>query len=196
MLGSFWSDLIGPRYALASGVFAQGIIGFIMAGLYKTLAKPENVGAFCTVYGIFLSLGEVGPGDNIGLCASKSCATGVRGQYYAIAAAMGKIGAFVGTYIFPIIEKAGGSDTVASAQYPFWVSSAFCMLMTAISIFALPHIDQDTITHEDIRFRKYLESNGWDTNQLGLLKGETYAGRPVAVTTGDEAVVTNEKSSI
>jgi hypothetical protein len=38
-------------------------------------------------------LGEMGPGDNIGLVASKTSATGIRGEYYAIAAAMGKVGA-------------------------------------------------------------------------------------------------------
>ncbi|RDW85631.1 MFS phospholipid transporter-like protein Git1 [Coleophoma crateriformis] len=196
ILGSFWSDAIGPRYALASGVFAQGIVGFIQAGLYETLAKPENVAGFCVVYGIFLSLGELGPGDNIGLCASKSCATGVRGQYYAIAAAMGKIGAFVGTYIFPIIEKAGGSNTVATAQYPFYVSSSFCILMTFIAIFCIPNIGQDTITHEDIRFREYLEANGWDTNQLGLMKDETYPGRPTMDGPGTETVASGEKTSL
>ena len=34
--------------------------------------------------------------DNIGLIASKTCATAVRGQYYGFAAAIGKVGAFVG----------------------------------------------------------------------------------------------------
>jgi MFS family permease len=172
MLGSVVSDWVGPRYALAGGVTAQGIVGFIMAGLYKTLAKPSHVGGFAVVYGIFLSLGELGPGDNIGLLASKTCATGVRGQYYAIAAAFGKIGAFVGTYVFPYIEAAGGSNTVASAQYPFYVSSALCIFSAFLALFCLPHIGQDTITTEDIKFREYLESRGWDTRQLGMLKGE------------------------
>jgi hypothetical protein len=151
-----------------------------MAGLYPRLAKPENVAGFAVVYGIFLSLGEVGPGDNIGLVASKTCATGVRGQYYAIAAAMGKIGAFVGTYIFPYIEKAGGSNKNASAQYPFYVSSSFCVLMAFIVLFCLPHIGQDTITQEDIEFRHYLETQGWDVRQLGLLQGETVDSRATA----------------
>jgi len=173
MLGSVLSDWIGPRYALATGVTAQAVVGFIMAGLYPHLAKPENVAGFAVVYGIFLSLGEVGPGDNIGLVASKTCATGVRGQYYAIAAATGKIGAFVGTYIFPYIEKAGGSNANASAQYPFYVSSSLCVLSAIIVLIGLPHIGQDTITQEDIKFRAYLESKGWDTNQLGLLQGES-----------------------
>ena len=176
MLGSIFSDWVGPKYALAIGVTLQGLVGFLMAGLYSHLSKPGNVGGFAVVFGIFLSLGEFGPGDNIGLVASKSCATGVRGQYYAIAAAMGKVGAFIGTYIFPDIEKAGGKNTVASAQYPFWVSSSLCLL-SAVLVLLLPHIGQDTITTEDIKFRAYLESKGWDTNQLGLMKGESLENR-------------------
>ncbi len=192
MLGSLYSDKVGPRYALASGVFAQAVVGFIMAGLYPTLAKPENVAGFAVVYGIFLSLGEVGPGDNIGLVASKTCATGVRGQYYAIAAAIGKVGAFVGTYIFPYIEKAGGKDTNASAQYPFYVSASFCVLSAFLAIFCLPHIGQDTITKEDVKFRDYLSSKGWDVNQLGLLKGESIESRTAAL---DAASGEHEKDS-
>ncbi|ESZ92439.1 putative metabolite transport protein [Sclerotinia borealis F-4128] len=169
--GSFFSDWVGPRYALAIGVSLQGIVGFIMSGLYPTLSQVKNVPAFVVVYGIFLSLGELGPGDNIGLIASKTSATGVRGQYYAVAAAIGKIGAFVGTYVFPYIEAAGGKGS-ASAQYPFYVSSSLCILSAFLALFCLPHIGQDTITSEDLKFREYLESKGWDTNQLGLRKGE------------------------
>lgn len=165
LLGSVLSDLIGPRYALAFGVTLQAIVGFIMAGLYPTLLK--HVGAFCVVYGIFLSLGELGPGDNIGLVASKSCATGIRGQYYGIAAAMGKIGAFAGSYAFPALESAGGTGN-ASAQYPFYVSSSLCVFSAFLAVFCLPHIGQSTITDEDIKFRAYLERQGWDTSQLGL----------------------------
>lgn len=181
ILGSFVSDWIGPKKALGFGVFVQGLVGFLMAGLYKTLAVPKNVGGFAVIYGIFLSLGELGPGDNIGLLASKTCATGVRGQYYAIAAAVGKIGAFVGTYIFPYIVAAGGDNKVATAQYPFFVSSALCILSAFLALFCLPHIGQDTITTEDIRFRQYLENNGWDTTQLGLKKGGRVESVPSAV---------------
>ena len=166
------SDWFGPRYTLAAGVTAQGIVGFIMAALYENLATPNNVAGFAVVYGIFLSLGEFGPGDNIGLLASKSCATGVRGQYYAIAAAIGKIGAFVGSYVFKYIEAAGGKGTTASAQYPFYVSSSLCILSALLALFCLPHIGQDTITQEDIRFRGYLESKGWATSQMGMINVE------------------------
>lgn len=58
----------------------------------------EHVGAFAVVYGIFLSFGELGPGNCLGLLASKSGPTAIRGQYYGTAAAIGKVGAFVGTW--------------------------------------------------------------------------------------------------
>ena len=104
IFGSWLSDWIGPRYALTLGVTLQAIVGYIMAACYQYLNKPSAVGGFVVVYGVFLALGEVGPGDNIGLIASKTSATAIRGQYYGIAGAMGKVGAFVGTYLFPVCD--------------------------------------------------------------------------------------------
>ncbi|KAJ6782827.1 hypothetical protein PWT90_10916 [Aphanocladium album] len=178
ILGAFISDWIGPKHALAIGVFVQAVVGFIMAGVYDKI--KQNIAAFAVVYGIFLSLGEIGPGNNIGLLAAKTCATGVRGRYYGIAAAVGKIGAFVGTWVFPLIIKAGGNDT-ESAQYPFWVASSLCVLSAVITLTLIPTVGQDTIHNEDERFRLYLESQGWDTTQLGMGKVESAAPEAVVV---------------
>lgn len=168
ILGSFVSDWIGPRNALAYGVLAQAVVGFLMAGLYSILYQPGNVGGFVVVYGIFLSLGELGPGDNIGLIASKTCATAVRGQYYGIAAATGKIGAFVGTEVLGILyNKYIDVDPVKAGQYPFFISASLCVLSAALALFLLPHIGQDTIDEEDEKFRAYLERNGYDTSKMG-----------------------------
>lgn len=172
MLGAPLSDRLGPRRALAIGVLLQAVVGFVMAGSYARLARPQMVGAFTTVYGIFLSLGELGAGNNIGLLAAKTCATGVRGQYYGVAAAVGKIGAFVGTWVFPYIIAAGGDSETLSAQYPFWVSGSLCVLSAVLVLVGLPEVGQDTIALEDARFREYLEANGFDTRQMGLGKGE------------------------
>jgi MFS family permease len=166
MIGAFASDYIGPKYTLIIGVVLQAVIGYIMAGVYDQISK--HIAGFAVVYGIFLSFGEFGPGNNIGLLAAKSCATGVRGRYYGIAAAVGKIGAFVGTWVFPRIEAAGGNDPTKAAQYPFWVASSLALLSALITFFFIPNVGQDTITHEDIKFREYLESHGWDTTQLGV----------------------------
>ncbi|KAI3329967.1 putative MFS phospholipid transporter [Ustulina deusta] len=179
MIGAPISDRLGPRYTLILGFLTQSVVGFIMAGTYAKLSQPHVIGAFVVVYGIFLSLGELGPGNNIGLLAAKTCATGVRGQYYGIAAAVGKIGAFVGVYVFPYISAAGGtSNDTAYYQYPFYVSSSLCVLAAALAFFFLPHIGQDTITFEDERFREYLTANGWDVRQLGLKVGESIDSLP------------------
>jgi len=165
-IGAFLSDWIGPRYCLAIGVALQGILGFIMAGLYARLATSAHVAGFVVVYGIFLALGEVGPGDNIGLVASKTSATCIRGQYYGIAAAMGKIGAFVGSYLFPIIQSNAPNATRAG-QDPFFVSSSLCIFSAFLALFCLPHIGQDTITEEDIKFNEFLDRHGYDRSTLG-----------------------------
>ncbi|KAA8644338.1 hypothetical protein EYZ11_001647 [Aspergillus tanneri] len=165
-LGALSSDWIGPRNTLALGVGLQGIIGFIMSGCYEYLATPKNVAAFVVVFGIFSALGEFGPGDNIGLCAAKTSATAIRGQYYAIAAAAGKIGAFVGTYVIPIVQK-NAPNEIRAGQDPFFVSSSLCIFSAILAYFCLPRISQETISEEDTKFREYLEANGYDTTTLG-----------------------------
>lgn len=59
LLGSFTSDWMGPKLALAVFVMAQGALGFIMAGCYEWLKEPHYVGAFVVIYGLFLALGCV-----------------------------------------------------------------------------------------------------------------------------------------
>jgi hypothetical protein len=169
LAGAFVADLpsMGPKKTLAIGVTLQGIIGFIMAGCYPWLSKPENVAGFVVVYGVFLALGEFGPGDNIGLVASKTCATGIRGQYYGIAAAVGKVGAFAGSYILDALQKRAGDDKIAAGRNPFFVASALAFLAAGL-VGLLPYIGQDTIDKEDVEFRAYLETNGYDTKMMGL----------------------------
>jgi hypothetical protein len=80
----------------------QAIVGFIMSGLYVQLKK--HIAAFAIIYGIFLSFGELGPGTCLGLFAAKSGPTAVRGQFYGAAAAIGKIGAFAGTWCMSMCQ--------------------------------------------------------------------------------------------
>jgi MFS family permease len=165
-LGAYAADYFGPRLCLVFGVGTQGIIGFIMAAKYQTLEK--HIAAFTVVMGIFLSLGEFGPGDQIGLISSKTAATSIRGQYYGVASSMGKIGAFVGTHVFPtLIKHAGGADSLGGKQAPFWVSSSLCMFSAFLALFFLPPLTQDAIQDEDIRFKEYLLRNGFDISKMG-----------------------------
>ncbi|PPR02629.1 hypothetical protein CVT24_002200, partial [Panaeolus cyanescens] len=124
MIGAFVVDHLGPRWTMITGLLFQALVGFLMSGLYAKLT--QHIAAFAVVYGIFLSFGEFGPGNNIGLLASKTCPTAIRGQFYGIAAAIGKVGAFVGTWAFPpMIEgKCCVYERNTRIKHGFWIASS------------------------------------------------------------------------
>jgi len=102
--GAFCIDYLGPKNTQIIGLLLQGVVGFIMSGAYRQLAKSPA--AFTIVYGIFMTLGEFSTGNCTFLLAGKSGPTAVRAQCYGIAAAAGKLGAFVGIWAFPPMIKA------------------------------------------------------------------------------------------
>lgn len=167
-LGGLVADYIGPRLTLFCGNLLEGIVGFIMAAVYKSMKK--NIGGFIVAYGVFTSLGEFGAGDNIGLICSKSCASAVRGRYYGIAAAMGKIGAFVGTKVFPAIaedfDPVNGIDSDKGQIPLFYISAALCIFSAFLALL-IPELSQDAVAKEDIEFRNYLLENGFDPSWMG-----------------------------
>jgi len=167
IIGAFVVDYLGAKYTMITGLLLQAVIGFIMSGLYVQLTS--HIGAFAVVYGIFLSFGEFGPGNCLGLLASKSGPTAVRGQFYGAAAAIGKIGAFIGTWVFPvIITDFGGATTDKGNTGPFWIGSGLAILSALITFFFIQPLTTDGMALEDAEFRKYLEANGYDTSTMGL----------------------------
>lgn len=165
ILGAFASDYFGPRLTLCFGAVMQGIVGFIMTSQYHNLIK--HAAPFIVAFGIFTALGEFGPGDNIGLIASKSSASAIRGRYYGFCAAIGKVGAFVGGYAFPAIaDHYGGLDSFRGQTTLFYISSALCVF-SGILVLLLPPLGQSAVADEDRLFREYLEANGVDTSMMG-----------------------------
>ncbi|KAH8831778.1 putative metabolite transporter [Flagelloscypha sp. PMI_526] len=193
--GAMIVDYLGPKYTMITGLVCQGIIGFIMSGLYKQLTN--NIAAFAVVYGIFLSFGELGPGNCLGLLASKSSPTAVRGQFYGIAAAIGKVGAFVGTWAFPpMIDAFGGSASTAGNTGPFWVGSGLAFLSAIVTFAFIKPLTTDGMIKEDEEFRAYLEANGWDTSAMGLRDDEVSEVSVDAVSKEKENSVTTETKEV
>jgi MFS family permease len=167
VIGAYVCDWIGPRNTMAVGLLFQAIIGFIMSGLFEPLSR--NVGAFAVVYGIFLSFASLGPGNCTIILAAKAGPTAVRGQFYAIAAALGKIGALVGTLAFPpIIDAFGGPQSTRGNTGPFWISSGLCVLSIGILMATVGELTHDGMIEEDIKFREYLVANGFDVSMMGI----------------------------
>jgi nitrate/nitrite transporter NarK len=90
-----------------------------------------------------------------------------RGQYYGIAAAVGKIGAFAGSYALNALQEAAGDDKNAAGRNPFFVASTLAFVAAGL-VLLLPHIGQNTIDQEDIKFREYITANGYDTSKMGI----------------------------
>jgi len=174
LIGAFVVDYMGPKNTMIIGLFGQAIIGFIMSGLYVQLSN--HIGAFAVVYGIFLSFGELGPGNCLGLLAGKSGPTAVRGQYYGLAAAIGKVGAFVGTWAFPpMIDAFGGPDSIKGNSGPFYVGSGLAILSALITFFFIRPLSHDGMQVEDQAFREYLEAHGFNTSTMGLEEGSLHS---------------------
>ncbi|PVF97948.1 MFS general substrate transporter [Serendipita vermifera] len=169
VIGAFAVDILGPKMTMISGLLAQAVIGFFLSGFYVQLTQHHRIAGFAVLYGIFLSCGEFGPGNCLGLLASKSWPTGVRGQTYGLAAAIGKVGAFVGTWAFPaIIDRFGGSSSVKGNTGPFWIGSGLAIASALIVVVGVRPLSHDGMMDEDEKFRVYLEEHGYDTSQLGL----------------------------
>jgi sugar phosphate permease len=157
---------------MITGLLLQAVIGFIMSGAYAKLTN--NIAAFAVVYGLFLSFGELGPGNCLGLLASKTSPTAVRGQYYGAAAAIGKVGAFIGTWAFPpIIDAFGGPSSNRGNTGPFWIGSGLAILSALITFFFIQPVTADGMEAEDREFREYLSAHGYDTTAMGLPETST-----------------------
>lgn len=118
-----------------------GVYGCFYCRLRVCGFQGFAIQAFTNQHSVFLALGEFGPGDNIGLVAAKTSATAIRGQYYSYAAAIGKIGAFVGTYVLPIAAD-NAPNKVRAGQDPFFISSSLCIFSAFLAWFLLPQINQ------------------------------------------------------
>ena len=61
---------LGPKRCLILGLLCQSAIGFILSGVYNKL--KEHIAGFAILYGLYLSFGELGPGNNLGLVSALS----------------------------------------------------------------------------------------------------------------------------
>ncbi|KAF8207091.1 MFS Git1p-related glycerophosphoinositol and glycerophosphocholine permease [Mycena galopus ATCC 62051] len=170
IIGAFVVDYLGPKWTMITGLLCQAVLGFIMSGLYEQLT--HHIAAFAVVYGIFLCFGEFGPGNNLGLLASKTSPTAIRGQFYGVAAAVGKAGAFAGTYAFPQLiiafQKAHPNNPNWGNTGPFWVGSGLAVFSALVTFFFIRPLDHDGMAAEDAAFREYLEQHGFDTTAMGM----------------------------
>ncbi|KAN0062895.1 glycerophosphoinositol permease [Thecaphora frezii] len=167
LVGAAVTDRLGPKLTMIIGLLLQAVLAFIMGGAFPKIR--ESLGAFIVVYGLFLSFGEFGSGNNLGLLASKACGpSAVRGTLYGVAAAVGKAGAFAGSYAYPQIQQDFGEGTNLYFSGPFYIAGGLALFSAAVTFFFIPSIRADSMKDEDEAFRQYLMDHGYDVSQMGL----------------------------
>lgn len=163
-IGGFLSDRIGRRRTMALGFLLQACLGFILGGALEQI--QSRLPLFIVLYGIFLTLGEIGPGATIVLTASENFPTAVRGHAVGFAAAWSKAGAAVGTQVFKPILHSWGDDTFHGTQAVFLIGSGFSVLGALFAWFVLQDPDKN-LDNGDQAWKDYLAANGYDNIEWG-----------------------------
>ena len=170
VFGVFAVDLISPKKTFLLGLGLQIIFGYALSGAFGYF--KDRMGAFCVMYGLFQSLGNFGPGDTLGLLASKSTATTIRGQFYGIAAAIGKVGAFGGSYAIDRLRNHwyDGENPTSDMYYqaPFYLGASLGVLSFFLALFFVVELPPDCQQREDEEFLRFLRDSGFNMSLVGM----------------------------
>ncbi|KKY34008.1 putative metabolite transporter [Diaporthe ampelina] len=158
-LGGYLSDKIGRRQTMALGFGMQAVLGFVLGGAVYPIQNVFPL--FVVLYGVFLTLGEVGPGSTVVLTASECFPTSIRGQMMGFVSAWSKAGAAIGTQVFTAILSAYATDSSKGNQVAFLVGSGFAVIGALVALFVIPDVSRK-LEDDDRDWKAYLAENGWE----------------------------------
>lgn len=102
------------------------------------------------------SFGNFGPGSILGLVSSESYPTAIRGTAYGLSAAIGKVGAVVGTEVFKPVQDNLGK------KYIFIIAACIGVTGATLAFFTIIDTSKLNLAEEDEKWRQYLLDNGWN----------------------------------
>lgn len=156
-LGGYLSDKIGRRKTMALGFALQSVLGFVLGGAQSQIQRVFPL--FIVLYGLFLTLGEVGPGSTVVLVASEGFPTSIRGQMMGFISACSKAGAAIGTQVFTTILNSYDDPTKGN-QVTFLIGSGLAAVGSVIAFFVIPDASR-MLDDEDSAWKVYLMDHGW-----------------------------------
>ncbi|KAF2008895.1 MFS general substrate transporter [Aaosphaeria arxii CBS 175.79] len=166
-IGAYLCNKIGRRSTMMVGFSGYLVFGLIIGCAYDQITRI--IPLFVVFYGLMQSSGNLGPGDMLGLISSESYATAVRGTCYGFSAAIGKVGAALGTEAFTPIQNHLGK------RWTFIIAAICGIAGMLVTRFFVRDLKGDDLRLEDERFRAYLVAHGWD-GEMGEhdLKGSAH----------------------
>ncbi|KAK7990301.1 glycerophosphoinositol transporter [Apiospora arundinis] len=139
-LGALLMDRIGRRQTYALGWSIVCVFGFVIGG--SMIQLQHIFPLFVVFYALFQSFLSVGPGDCNFLVSSESFPT-------------------------PCVATSSVLRPLWGQQVIFLIGSAISVVGTLCVWFLIPDAPKN-LEDEDVRFRNYLEENGYDTSDMGL----------------------------
>lgn len=175
-VGAAVIDRLGPKYTIMLFLALQAIFGFALAGAFGYFRN--HLGGLIVMLGLYIAFGEAGPGNCLGLLASKAVApTPIRGRMYGIAAAIGKVGAFVGTYIYTPLQDRFPADSNLRYSSGYYLGAGLAVLAFLLIWLLVPAVETDGIAKMDEEFFAMLREAGYDMSNVGLKDNAAEPGR-------------------
>jgi len=154
IVGAYLCDRLGRKNTMMLGFSGYLVFGLIIGCSYDKITKI--IPLFVVFYGLMQSVGNMGPGDMLGLLSSETFATSVRGTCYGLSAALGKTGAAVGTQAFTPIQNHLGK------RWTFIIAAICGVVGILVTFFFVEDVTNENLAIRDANFRTYLVANGWD----------------------------------
>ena len=156
LIGAWLVRRIGGRNLLIVGFSGYIVIGLVVGCAFTKLDTPHLVALLVVLYGLMMSMGNLGPGNACGLVASESYPTPLRGTMYGLSAAFGKAGAAVGTATFQRIQDHIGK------RWTFIIAAIVGALGVLVAFFCVVDSTRVDLGAEDLRWIEYLKEQGWE----------------------------------
>ncbi|KAI0076811.1 MFS Git1p-like glycerophosphoinositol permease [Panus rudis PR-1116 ss-1] len=152
-IGALICNHIGRRNTMMIGFGGYVVFGLIIGCAYDKVTKI--IPLFILFYGLLQTFGNLGPGDMSILVSAESYATPIRGTCFGVSAALGKVGAAVGTQVFTPIQNNLGQN------WTFIIAAIFGLAGILVTFFFVPDMTGVDFVDEDRKFMEYLAENGW-----------------------------------
>ncbi|EMD34864.1 hypothetical protein CERSUDRAFT_54709 [Gelatoporia subvermispora B] len=153
-IGAALCNPLGRRNTMILGFSGYLIFGLIIGCAYDQIT--QIIPLFVIFYGAMQSMGNLGPGNMLGLVSAESYATPIRGTCYGLSAAIGKTGAAIGTQAFTPIQLNLGK------KWTFIIAAICGVVGILVTYFFVPDMTGVDLADEDEKFMRYLAENGWE----------------------------------
>lgn len=129
ILAAFTMDRIGHRRLQFVGFLGMGI-AFLLVGIFPGITEAFML--FLFLYGISYFFAEFGPNTTTFVLAAELYPVNQRTTAHGISAGIAKVGAFLGTFFFPILLHAVGINNALIITF------GFSVLGLALTYFFIP----------------------------------------------------------